>query len=388
MIPKPPDKITEQDLQSLIDNSVAEGKTIEYKQELPGPLDSDKKEFLADVSSFANAGGGDIIYGIAADKGIPRGLPGVRTDNLDSAILRLESIIREGIDPRLPSITIKSVLLANSNDALIVRAGKSWISPHRVILKGHNEFYSRGTNGKYRLDVGELRIAFTFSETITDRIRKFREGRISRLSTNETPVPFEGATKTIMHLLPLISFSPGQRYNIELIEARDMPPIYNGGWNSRYNFDGYITYTGNKATKSYSYTQLYRSGIIEAVDGLIISQRGEERFIPSAAYEKELMAAFLQYTKVLKILGVELPILLFLTLIGVKGYSMYVDPRRSWHHDIYTIDRDMLMLPEVLITNYDVKAHEALRPCFDAIWNACGFTGSLNYDKDGVWKER
>jgi len=68
MIPTDIDQITEEDLQALIDNSVIEGKTIEYKQSLPSNSDSDKKEFLADVSSFANASGGDLIYGIIEDE--------------------------------------------------------------------------------------------------------------------------------------------------------------------------------------------------------------------------------------------------------------------------------------------------------------------------------
>lgn len=68
MIQKNIDEITEEDLQALIDNSVLESKSIEYKQSLPGNSDSEKKEFLADVSSFANASGGDLIYGIIEDR--------------------------------------------------------------------------------------------------------------------------------------------------------------------------------------------------------------------------------------------------------------------------------------------------------------------------------
>jgi predicted HTH transcriptional regulator len=60
----PLDLIDETILQTLVSNKVAEGKKIEYKQALPGNSDSEKKEFLADVSSFANAIGGDLIFGV------------------------------------------------------------------------------------------------------------------------------------------------------------------------------------------------------------------------------------------------------------------------------------------------------------------------------------
>jgi len=108
MIPKDIDDIKEEDLQTLVNNSVSERKTIEYKQSLPKDSDSDKKEFLADISSFANASGGDIILGMAEDKntGAPKSLDGLSIENPDQETLRLESIIRDGIEPRIPSVTI------------------------------------------------------------------------------------------------------------------------------------------------------------------------------------------------------------------------------------------------------------------------------------------
>jgi hypothetical protein len=56
---KPLESIKESDPQALVDNQVAEHKTIEHKEALPGNADGDKKEFLVDVSSFANASGCD-----------------------------------------------------------------------------------------------------------------------------------------------------------------------------------------------------------------------------------------------------------------------------------------------------------------------------------------
>ncbi len=70
MIPKPLNEIAEADIQQLKASGVEEGKTIEYKRDLPGTKDEDKRELLADVSSFANTEGGDIIYGGAEDLGV------------------------------------------------------------------------------------------------------------------------------------------------------------------------------------------------------------------------------------------------------------------------------------------------------------------------------
>jgi len=244
----------EEDLQALVDNSVLECKTIEYKHALPSNSDSDKKEFLADVSSFANASGGDLIYGIIADKktGTPKSVEGLSIENVDQEILRLDSMIRAGIEPRLPSVTISPPIpLKNSKVALVIRVPKSWISPHRVIFGSHDKFYSRSSNGKYPLDVGELRIAFNLSETVTERIRNFRVDRISKIFANETPVPFYENAKIVLHLIPIISFNPGQAYDISKIASNptSMPPIHSGGWNWRYNLDGFLTHSDRSYCK-------------------------------------------------------------------------------------------------------------------------------------------
>src|SRR5437868_6690849 len=115
MIAKRFHQITKNDIDSLITNSVREGRTIEYKQQLPGGKDDDKKEFLADVSSFANASGGDLLLGVeelrdAANKatGIPESAHGLSGINVDQEIRRLESMIRDGIEPRIPAVQIRA----------------------------------------------------------------------------------------------------------------------------------------------------------------------------------------------------------------------------------------------------------------------------------------
>lgn len=61
MIPRPLQDITRHDLEALVINQVAERRTLEFKRELPGNSESQRKEFLADVTSFANAQGGDLL---------------------------------------------------------------------------------------------------------------------------------------------------------------------------------------------------------------------------------------------------------------------------------------------------------------------------------------
>jgi hypothetical protein len=386
------EQITEEDLQALIDNEVVEHKTIEYKQTLPGGSPREKKDFLADISSFANASGGDIVYGLAEDRrtGKPRLLSGLDIENLDQEILRLDNIIRTGIQPRLPSLTISPpILLSNSTVALVIRVLKSYLGPHRVVYGGYDKFYSRSSNGKYQLDVGELRIAFNLSETITERITNFKTNRITEIIADETPVPLYNNPRIVLHIIPFNSFSPTQNYEVNILSTKpgDIKPINCGGWNGRYNMDGLLSYSWNKEKGSHSYVQLYRNGIIEAVEALFLEPHEGKLFIPSIAYERELINSLTEYLNILKTLGVDAPLFIFLTFLRVKGYSMAV--RNSFFfNEGYSIDRDHLLLPEIIVESMDTSTEQLLQPIFNNIWNACGYPKDIYYNEEGKWNPR
>jgi hypothetical protein len=307
---------------------------------------------------------------------------------VDEVILRLDNMIRDGIEPRMPSVTPQPVSLSNSSTVLIIRVQRSWSMPHRVTLRGHDRFYGRSSNGKYPLDVGELRTLFNLSATLAEQIKRFREDRISSIVANESFILMPDGAKVVLHLIPLISFNPGQRYDfVSTLDLRGMKPINSGVGAYRYNLDGFLTYssiaTGTfAATSADTYVELFRSGIIEAVDGCLIEPLGEELLIPSEACEKELIKSLGEYLTLMNELAVELPIFLFLSLLNVRGYRMATKAFPSTH----AIDRDIVLLPEVVIEDYDTPAYAILKPCFDSIWNACGFPRCQNYDSVGRWK--
>jgi predicted HTH transcriptional regulator len=167
LIDKPLDSISEQDLLALISNQIREDKRIEFKAVVPGNSDRQRKEFLADVSSFANASGGDLIFGMEAQGGVASRLVGLELTSLDADILRLESILQDGLDPRIPNTKIKGISLT-VGAALIVRVPRSWMPPHRVKYGGTSRFYSRNSAGKYELEVSEMRPLFALSASATE----------------------------------------------------------------------------------------------------------------------------------------------------------------------------------------------------------------------------
>ncbi len=384
------DEITESDLQRLKDEEIIEKKILEYKSELPKNTELDKKNFLADVSSFANASGGDLIFGMTEDRktGKPETLNGIEIENVDQEILRIDQIIRDGLEPNVPSSSIKiqPILLANSKYILIIRISKSWLGPHRVVFKKWDRFYSRSTNGKYRLDIQELKAAFLLSETIGDKIKHFRERRISDMYANEYPIPFYPSPKIALHLIPFSSFKPGQICDLKKLSLYDIQPMGASNFNHRYNIDGLLTYSSFKSkNRSYSYVQLFRNGIIEAINSEILWPGEGDKVIPITLIEEELIEKVPVYIGVYKKLGIDAPIFLFLTFVNVKDYK-FPKNRPYWSKDAYPIDREIILIPEIIIEDFDFEPTKLLRPVFDSIWNACGYERSLSYTQEGEWK--
>ena len=282
--------------------------------------------------------------------------------------------------------------VSNGKTVFVVRVNRSWIGPHRVIFQGHDKFYARNSAGKYSLDTAELRIAFTLSDTLVDRIKRFRTERVAELLAGNTAIPFVNGAKTMLHVVPLEAFSPSMRVDIHSIRdpLLKLRPIGSLDYGQRINLDGLLMISHiDRRRPPVSYVQLYRNGVVEAVEGFLMNY---EAVIPSVQLEGELLEHLPRYLDVLKELGISLPILVFLSFTGTKGLRMSVDlmrnPNAIINPDRYVIDRDVLLLPESRIDSYDTDPEDILRPLFDLLWNACGFERSLNFEKNGRWIHR
>lgn len=394
MIAKPIESIVEADLRQLIEVGTPESKRIEYKRALPETSDQGKVKFLKSVTALANTQGGDLIYGMDATDGIPRLLCALAMPSADQILQRLESLCADGVEPRLTGVQYRFVPLADGGEVLVIRVAKSWNTPHRVTTSGHAHFYGRNAAGVYQLDVGELRQAFTLSESVAERIRAFRASRLLALGNGDTPAPLADGARIILHVVPLQSLTSDVRVDVaartqrQLQVLQTIPPLGTAPdvYGYRLNLDGRLTYSAAHDNKVWTYALLFRSGIIEAVE--VCEGRGDDKFIPSQAYEQNIIDALRSYLTALRELGVVPPAYIFLALLGVAGHRFAVDNRRLGGRDHHYADRDALVLPELLIEDWTVDPAEAMRPLFDMVWNAFGYERSFNYDQNGHWSVR
>lgn len=379
------ENIRHEHLENLIENKVLESRSLEYKRTLIGNRTSEKKEFLADVSSFANTIGGDLIIGIESDpsSGEPTRIIGINKSDLDDEILKIENLIRTGINPRIWGLQIVPISISEIEAVIIIRIPNSWASPHRVDLEGHEKFYKRGSNGKYPMDVNELRIAFNLSDSIREKIKKFRLERANLISLNESFIPLPTGAKVILHLIPFSAFQIDANNNMPSVNSfkSEMFPMNSIGGNYQYNIEGYMCYSNDGA-----YTQVYRNGILEVVDSSLLQHHSGEKSIPSALLERVVLMSFERYRKILIAQNIAAPIFVALSLTDINEYKFavgHVSPIIGRKHPHGMAN---LFLPEFLMQEMLEERKVILRPIFDVLWNAYGYAKSPNFNEEGNWQ--
>lgn len=288
MIPKPLIQIQLSDLTDLLGN-VRESKTIEFKEAMPAKTDKEVIQFLAGVSALANTAGGDFLIGISSTDGVASAVNGIPVAGYDSERLRLEQLLADNIEPRLPAVTFHSVECGNGKHVIIIRVPQSWLSPHRV--SKNDKFYGRNSGGKYPLDVGELRNAFGLRENVAERIREFRRGRLLKIMNGETPGRLTPSTSMVLHVIPIPSFADRRLINVaQETAARPITlpvPLGSTGVGHGINLDGLFIYSGPSLADCHGYGLLFRDASIEGVKQMSI--REDRPYIAGSIFEQDVV---------------------------------------------------------------------------------------------------
>ena len=386
MIPKNIQEITLDDLKSLIENKVSESRTLDYKVALNFDKPRGKAEFVADVIAFANTQGGDIIYGVNEEEGIPTDIVGISIENPDALKSRIENIIRDTTIPRVQGLQFRFIHLEDKKFVFILRIPQSLFAPHAYRDNHLLKFYARNVSGKYLMDYHELKIAFTFSGSISERARDFKMKRLMEILsegvTKLTEKDISNSPYLVIHFIPLgslvknINLDIFQVYNVLKAEKLLFEFTY------RYNIDGLqFPYQYGE------YYQIYRNGIMESVSTNIF--RTLENGLPYIAgygAEANIFQDIGRFIKISQVLNLLPPFIVMISLLRVKGYYIYWGNVLHYpsKDDRKGIDRDHIHLPEVLINEYDEDLEELLKDPINAMWNAAGYAHSVCYPPDGT----
>lgn len=381
------DDISEGNLLDLIEIGVPEGLKIEYKSQLYGNSNSDKKEALKDISSLGNSFGGHIIIGMEEEEGLPTRIRAIQDINPDDTVLRLENLARDGIEPRITGIRMKAITISSGGHVIIIRIPKSWNPPHRVSAKNTNRFYIRNSAGSHETSVEELRALFSLSATMSEKVTAFRHNRLAKISVDEGPIKILHEGVLIVHIVPFSAFNDPNIVDIKSVQKQStlFRPLDSNGWNSRFNFDGFMNFRPSDVC--HGYTQVFRSGIIEATKSPMVFDSAERgRVFSGKNMGSHVLQVLPGYLEGLKRLNVSPPFVIMLSLQDVQGAYIY-DDDYYWSDGLNTFEKSELLLPEITINDYpsNEDLQKLMRPAFDTLWNAGGYEESNCFDDNDLW---
>ncbi len=392
-------QVGEDELLRLIDAKVAEARDIEYKRETYGIADADHAEWLADVSSFANTAGGDLVIGVNAREGVPIELAPLKI-NVDQEILRLEQIARSNLQPRITNLELRPVPISAGGAVLHIRVPRSFNPPHRIVRlgKGQNRFWARSSAGKYEPNVEELRALFVHAPQLTESIRNFRVERLAKIVARATPVALMDEACLVMHVVPFSAFEPGTLLPLGQVSQNSQlfaPMASRGAQTWSVNFDGVLVRSNadQSALRQRAYTQVCRTGRIEAVASSITSGErpdGASPRLTSIKVERLVLPALVGYLKALHSLGVQPHYAVMISLIGVKGAHMNVGATNTWFDDdeVEMLREDQFHYAEVILDTIPKNVKECgemLRSFLEQLANTAGRPTSSSFGPQGQY---
>lgn len=181
------------------------------------------------------------------------------------------------------------------------------------------------------MDLTELKRTFNLSETYVERIRAFRKHRVDIWENDElgeTPVTLPVGPKIILHSIPLNSAS-GSKVDLGMFNLQKVgsPPLFYSP-EPRFNLDGLLITHNSK--RCY---QIFRNGSVEYVQPLELEPGVEGTIVPY--FVEDWIINGLQYQlRISKYIGIGLPIIVMISLIGAKGYK-FLNPPHNLPRDIF-----------------------------------------------------
>lgn len=386
--------VTPGDILALKTDDVAESLRLEYKEQLPSAQD-DKKDFLKDVTAFANTTEGVILFGIKEKRegnkktGLIEEIVGVGQAALDDEKRRLEQMIRDNTDPQLTGCLVTDIALPSGELVIAVGVRRSLMAPHALSKTGGGgTYWRRAGTSNYPVNTRELRQMFLERDEWGREAEEFRRSRIAPAGQAWTDEP---DWSSYLHVLPLGRLTEIVNIVAHRGELALLEPLARASCENRPNLDGYITYWPRREQCN-RYTQWFRFGGVEIgsarhlfrdpmgkrkLDAVHVALDAVQRTKAALKFMNERLELDPPYVVFLSLLGtLKVP-------IGVEGWERHFDELDQPNE----IDSAQLLLPGILIQEAECDVKAELLPTLDMIWQAAGFDDCFMRRSGRPWGE-
>lgn len=357
-----------------------ESPTLDFKRDLPETNSSGANEIAKDVSGFANADGGDLVYGIAESAGVATAVCVVAGVDVDDAILRITNVISSWIEPKIVGLRIHPVVYGRGH-VLIVRVPKSLSAPHWTRQANCLKFFQRNGLQTAPMNHDQVRQSFGRSATMAQEAYDFVWSRTQLVADNKGPVPLKMTGAAVLLNFVPVGNSLG-RQSVDLAaENRStfLLPSGVGSGTSVFNFDGLtffpVPYGGSEA-----YTHIFRNGALEFVF-LVGAEFKGGLLVDRQVLLDRLRASLIKSFRAMNKWSIEGPALVAVTLLNVESYRL--TNNSGWQNSSTEIfGKKHLNLPSVWVEDIaNSNVDQILKPLADLIWQCFGLPSCEEYER-------
>ena len=231
----------------------------------------------------------------------------------------------------------------------------------------------------------------------------FIQKRIQELNRGEYHISIPGPARMLIHMISIDFLNSNKSFDLEILfndfESYLKPINCLIGRKIERNLHGLLISCGpDPYTEAYvGYVQLYRNGMIEAIDSSLLKPTTQlygirytqpAKKIAMWSLEKDLIESCGIYLRALEIIGATLPIFLYISFIHIKDYEISLVPYRSMGTFLFNkysdpAKKDEIFLTSIKIDSFGINFEEKLKSSFDILWNVFNLPGSRNYDENG-----
>lgn len=345
---------TEADLVTLLNNEdFRECQFLDYKRTFEFLEASDKiqkakgkDEFRNDVCAFANADGGELIFGITEKNGVASKIIPIQIDNVDRFELELRNILLP-IQPSVPGVEF-SFIPAEDGYVIVVRIEKGIFKPYMTVEdQTICRFFVRRGNRKEAMSYSEISNSFLRTASLSAEMKRFRAERIADLLEDNT------AVFGVIHVIPATFMNPanfipmcdwGKAGKIPLPEQLNshikgrMVPNVDGVW-----------FPSEDGLSDFELLRIFNNGTVELKYNLRTCVYRDEEFLVSLEFLNAIEDIVEGTAEIYQSLGRRVTMYICTSIIGCKGYRNYYN-RSLIYPDMSRIDRD-----RILCTPIEVK---------------------------------
>jgi hypothetical protein len=262
----------------------------------------------------------------------------------------------------------------------------SFQRPHRSKVGAHWQWPVRSGTHTADLSYPQIRDAFDRGATLGERVRKFRDERLTGVIAGTAGRPLRAEPRCVVHLLPMAAIGGDASVDLRQLSQSASMQFMSSWWGSAsrsFNLDGLIVYQGNQAADT-GYVQIFRTGCLEAAQ--CVGSMVQVKNIASGRVGDHIHEYLDKFLAVAKAWGIGGPAVAAAALLDVHGWP-FAYQARGYMSAFNSADRPHLILPEVWIEDLSTAQLDAIaRPILDTLWQAfdleaCGF-----YDAQGNWR--